>query len=67
MGQEVIPDEEDEEDPVIECTFKVKGEGGLGNVELDGEVFAKDGDVEENKGFGFGEGFVGLDGFESFA
>ena len=66
MRQEIVSDEEDEEDPVVDGSFEIEGEGSSRDVEEDFEVLSENGDVEEDEGFGFGEGFVGFDdGFGS--
>lgn len=50
MGKEIVPDEEDEEDPVVDRALEVEGEGVNRRGELDSEVLAEDGDVEEDEG-----------------
>lgn len=49
VGQEIISDEEDKHDPVVDRALEIEGEGGVGDVELDFEVLAEDGHVEEDE------------------
>jgi hypothetical protein len=49
MRKEVIANEENEENPVINSLFEVKGEWRLGYVEFDFEILAESCNVEEDE------------------
>ena len=49
MGEEVIADHEDEEDPVIDGELEIKREGKVGASEGHFEVLAEDGDIQEDE------------------
>lgn len=52
MRQEVVADEEDHKDPVINGQLLVKGEGNIGDVELDSKILAQDIDVKPDEWLG---------------
>lgn len=49
VRKEVVPDEEDEKDPVVHRALEVERERVHRGRELDGEVLAQDSDVEEDE------------------
>lgn len=54
VRKEIVSNEEDEEDPVVDGHFKVKGEWGIGYVESNFEILAQNGHIEEDEALLFG-------------